>query len=728
MERAVAQEEGFDERLLLKLDVAGLDPSALTAIHGVEVVSQEDKTVVAVLTSEHARSEFQRRLATLAEDGTPIRKEIFYAITGVDTWTREDRLGRSLRTEGIPMSPSFVVDVELWPLDRSDERRKMLASFQTWCEGLNAQVLDSANHQNAVLVRVRLSKAALERALQHRDVRRIELPPRFQLPFDLHRIPLNDYPVTPSPPDDAPAVAVLDSGVVTGHPFLGPAVGEATSYLEGKGPEDENGHGTMVAGLALYGDVAACAQQRSFVPELRLFSGRLTDETNESPVHLLENQIPKAVAYFADTYGCRIFNVSLGDSRRPYTGGHLGPLATVLDTLARERDVLFIVSAGNYLGSEDGPNSWLSDYPAYLLDREDSRIIDPAPALNALTVGSIARYDLSRMGGRNQNDPAHQPIARPGQPSPFSRSGPSLRDAIKPEVVDYGGNWYVDTRMGNRYRGQHELGETSTSRDFAGRNLLTADSGTSFAAPRVAHLAARLLKQYPQASSNLLRALLVAHARVPDATLQLFSSDENRMLRAVGYGQPNVSAALLSTEQRVSLMAEERLGENAHHFFEVPIPGDFLAVPTRRERRIRIALAHTPYVRSSRLDYRGSEFNFRLVRAQTLDEVTRVYRRTVRSEREAVKGEVNLFPSMTVRSKGTVQAGTWTIRQTTGSWVQQRLFVVVTRQTKKWAEGLVSEEPYSLVVVLDDSTRQESRLYTQLRAQLQVRPRQRVRV
>lgn len=728
-ERAATLEPGFDPRLLLKLDVEGLDPSELAAIPGLEVVSQEEKTVVAVFTSPGARTEFQRRLNTLAEGGLPTRKDIFFAIKGVDTWTRENRLGRSLRTEGIPASAEFVVDVELWPLDRRDERVAMLAAFKSWCDAHAVEVLDQVNHPNAVLVRIRLTQAALERALLHRDVRRIELPPRMRVPFELHRIPLNDYPPVPPPPDDAPGVVVLDSGIIAGHPFLGPAVGEATSYLDGQGPEDANGHGTMVAGLALYGDVAASAAQRTFVPELRLFSGRLTDETNESAAKLLENLIPKAVAYFSDTYGCRVFNISLGDSRRPYLGGHLGPLAAILDTLARERNILFVVSAGNYLGSDDGPGHWRDEYPRYLLEREDARIIDPAPALNALTVGSLARYDLSRFGARYVNDPAHQPIARPGQPSPFSRMGPSVRDAIKPEVVDFGGNWYVNTRAGGIPMGRHELGETSTAYNFAAENLLTADSGTSFAAPRVANLAARLLKRYPGASSNLLRALIVVHARVPEATAELLGGEKDKVLRAVGYGQPDLASALASTEQQVTLMSEERLGENAHHFYEVPIPEDFLAGPTRRHRQIRVALAHMPYVRSTRVDYRGSDFNFRLVRAQSLEEVSRIYKKTPEEEREDVKGEVgSLLPGLSARSRGTVQAGTWDIKMTTRRWSEERLFIVVTRQTKKWALGQVEQEPYALVAVLDDRTNEEARLYTQLRAKLQTRVRPRARL
>ncbi|OJH35290.1 hypothetical protein BON30_39275 [Cystobacter ferrugineus] len=730
-EAASQLEGGFDERLLLKLSVEGLaDPSALLTIPELDVVSQEEKSVVAVFSTEKARAEFESRLNDLAGGRSALREDILFAIQDIGTWGRENRLGHSLRP-ALPLAQDadIVVDAELWPLENSRERKLMLESFKDWCREHGASVLDDVNHPNAVLARIRCSAQVLEKTLLNRDVRRIELPPRIHSPAQLHRLPLNEYSEVMPPPDDAPGVVVLDSGLTAAHPFLAAAVGEAASYLDGKGPADENGHGTMVAGLALYGDVLKYVEQRAFVPELRLFSGRVTDEMNESPAEFLEKVIPRAVEYFADTYGCRVFNVSIGDSNRPYLGSHVGPLAAVLDTLARERDVLFVVSAGNYEGSSTGPADWRGDYPKYLLEDEEARIIDPAPALNALTVGSLARYEKSRMAHRHANDPGHQPIAREGQPSPFSRTGPTIRGAIKPDVVDFGGNWFIDTRAGNTPMGAYELGETSTSNQPHTGNLLGANSGTSFAAPRVAHLASRLLGRYPEASTNLIRALIVAHADAPDASLNLVKKDKNQLLRLVGYGQPDFEAALNSSEQRVTLVCDERLGEDQTHFFEVPIPADFLAPPNRRERRIRVALAHMPYVRSTRLDYKGSDFSFKLVRAPSIASILGVYKKTKKANRLKPQGEVTeMWPSANARGGGTVQAATWRVMQTGDRWNSEKLFVVVTRTVKKWAQGRVPEEPYGLVVLLDDRNRAESRLYSQLRAQFQQRVRPRVRV
>ena len=187
-----------------------------------------------------------------------------------------------------------------------------------------------------------------------------------------------------------------------------------------------------------------------------------------------------------------------------------------LDVLSRELGVLFVVPTGNFEGEEGVPADWRAQYPAYLL-RDEAALLDPAPALNALTVGGLARWDATFNNQRYQNDVAEQPIARHNQPSPFTRRGPSVGGAIKPELMAYGGDWAVNEQTANKWTIKRGLGELSTCMNFAGGRLLAENVGTSFAAPAITHLAARILVDHPDASADLLRALLVAHARRTEA-------------------------------------------------------------------------------------------------------------------------------------------------------------------------------------------------------------------
>ncbi len=339
----------------------------------------------------------------------------------------------------------------------------MIESFRQWCGGRSISILDLLDQETIVLCRIKLTSHGFENLLEHRDVREVDLPPRYQLDFSLLSLDLQSIPEVLPPGDDAPRIVVLDSGLATNHPLVAPAVGDAQSFVPGFGAEDEHGHGTMVGGIALYGDLEEAAASGAFSPVLRLFSGRITDSDNENSTDFIERYIEEAVNYFVTLYGCKVFNLSLGDARRPFVEGHVRGLAAVLDSLARQYRVLFVVSAGNFAGSEGSPENWGKEYPHYLFNGE-ARLLDPAPALNVLTVGSLARYEVPRMAQRFPNDPAYQVIARRDQPSPFSRSGPGPNGAIKPDVAEYGGNLYVDLRTGQRdARGLNELGELGLS-------------------------------------------------------------------------------------------------------------------------------------------------------------------------------------------------------------------------------------------------------------------------
>ncbi|WP_163020019.1 S8 family serine peptidase, partial [Pseudomonas viridiflava] len=130
-------------------------------------------------------------------------------------------------------------------------------------------------------------------------------------------------------------------------------------------------------------------------------------------------------------------------------------------------------------------NSWREEYPEYLLD-ERSVIIDPAPALNVLTVGSVARhdatYDSQRYPEIHQLAPAFE-----NQPSPLTRHGPSVKGALKPELVAAGGNLACPMHQANaQWRAEMRgLGVLSMNHQFQGNILFKEISGTSFSAPYI---------------------------------------------------------------------------------------------------------------------------------------------------------------------------------------------------------------------------------------------------
>jgi hypothetical protein len=343
-----------------------------------------------------------------------------------------------------------------------------------------------------------------------------------------------------------------------------------------------------------------------------------------------------------------------------------------------------------------------------------------------VTVGGLAQYEASRDAQRYPDRLEDYPLARIEQPFPLTRCGPSIIGAIKPDVVEHAGNLAI-VRTSDRFR-EGGLGVVSLNGGFAQGAVFGEDIGTSYAAPLVAHKAARLLAELPLATPNLLRAVIGAHARWPQACEDLLNAHANpegreKLLRLVGYGRVDDAALFRSLDSAVTLLAEESIGNDKHHFFELPLPTSFWS-GDRRVREISVAMAYSPAVRTTRLDYRMSKLWFTLVAAPDLDAVTQAFHRN----REEGMGERNTNRWLTndARKRGTLQVSRWSFKQALANG--NKVFVVVTRQDSQWANGSDEQEPYALTVTLADRELVNVNLYAEVRALLEARAQARARV
>jgi subtilisin family serine protease len=738
-EIARTQPGAEDGRFVLKLHYSGsLDFSNLTK-HGIEFLSQEDKTVCIVFASEQGLAEFADHLSRL---GVPEGYELTYpqillALDGVGNWSRQDRESWAVKQFGIPETSIFKLDVELWPLgmEHSPERMKAIQGFEEWLASQNIRRIDRVSRDSLLLYRVEVNRTQADLLFEHRDVRMVDLLPRTGITYQQMNVTLDQSPESiPAPTSSATRICILDSGINSNHPLLRSAFAEGESYVEGQGPEDEVGHGTAVAGIVLYGDLEKCLSAGQWEPEVWLFSGKVMKKAPDLDEAVfdsdtIEHVIEKAVAYFADEHGCRIFNLSLGNENSPYDGRHIRGLAYTLDRLAREYNVLFVVSAGNFRGTENIPKTdWRSEYPEYLL-ADESRIIDPAPALNVITVGALANHTATANEQRYKEINELSPAAE-DQPAPFTRHGPSIKGAIKPDLMAHGGNLASPMRrQGEQHKAiMRHLGVLTLNHSFVGSTILKEISGTSFAAPYITHLAGRLLNLYPTASANLLRALLVNHSDVPEACHAIFPGDLHDKIRhVVGYGKVDTDTLFRSTEYEAVLMTEDTIQNNTHQFYELPLPESFLR-SNRAKRQLRVTLTSCPPVRTTRMEYIATKISFRLVKGKSLEEAQRHFKQELKKEVKTINDSStsNRLITSTEREKCTVQSSIWEFKQLTP---KDKWFVVVTRQDKDWGVPLCDEaENYALVVTLNDRENQESRLYTQIQARIREQAQARVRL
>ena len=422
-------------------------------------------------------------------------------------------------------------------------------------------------------------------------------------------------------------------------------------------------------------------------------------------------------------HGCRIFNISLGDRRRVYRGAKVGTWTAVLDELARELDVLFVVSAGNYEhAAQRTAEEHLTDYPRYLLEPL-SRIVEPATAANALSVGALA--SAASVPNPLPGDVALRPIAAMGEPAPFTRAGFGIADAMKPDLCDDGGNHFYDgATQSVRRRPQSEI--LTTSSRYIER-LFTTEIGTSYAAPLVAHKAAIVLRAMPGASSNLIRALLVNSARIPQAAVSRLQNLENdAVMRLCGFGIANAAMAASSDRNRVVLYADDEIGMDKFYVYEIPIPQEY--VETRGDRYIRVSLAFDPPTRHTRLAYLGVEMSFRLVRGKSLEEVQQHYRRRNVAEEGrhpdmASKYNVSFDSGPNFRERGTLQRGTFNIKRNPAAEYGDTYYLVV-RCERQWYPSELAMQRFAVVVELGHS--EDIDIYERIRERVEV-PRIRVR-
>ncbi|MEM8595025.1 MAG: S8 family peptidase [Pseudomonadota bacterium] len=732
-QRAARPAAFVDPSLLLRVQLEGHVPETEWERLELRVVSSDEDRTVLLFSSTGDITEFLARFDAFDAPIPQGQAGRSYAglvgrIDSVGALAPRDRFGPKIKAEGFSEATDlqdgerYLLDVELWEFASPARRRAKAEDIERFLLDQDGAVYDIYVGPSLTVMRVEAFGRALRPLLDVPEVASLDLPPEPDLEVGaMVQLDLGAAPQVLAASADAPVIGVLDSGI-NDHPML---EGLIAGRLEGVGIGDTAdiwGHGTKVAGTALFGDLGESIRYGQAAPVGRVVAAKVVNDQGRFPDRkTVPTMMRETIQRMHAEHGCRLFVMSLGDVHANLPRGRVGPWATTLDDLARELDVLFFVSTGNRIPRPRGgpaAEEAVTVYPRYLLEPEN-RLAEPAGAANVVTVGAMAGG--TGLDARHMHDAHVRPITQErGEPSPFTRTGPGAGGIRKPDFIDLGGTLVFDAPSAS-LRGAPELpatGVVTLNHRFV-EQLFTSARGTSFAAPMLAHKAARLLQRMPHASANLLRALLVGAARQPEEftrRLAEFSAAEQACIG--GAGLVDVARAAYSDDHRVVLFAEGALEPDQFAVYKVPIPAEFRS---GGRRTIRVSLAFDPPVRRTRQDYLGARLEFRLLRGCDEAEVFEHFRernRALEGDPPQIENRFkdNLSPGPTERGGASLQSASVTYSRDTDQYGEE--YHLVVRSLSGWAADQYFDQRFAVVVELEHQP--AVRIYNRIRERVRV--------
>lgn len=493
-------------------------------------------------------------------------------------------------------------------------------------------------------------------------------------------------------PSSAPAVCLLDTGVNRGHPLLRDSITEddCDAYERFRmGVDDRDGHGTQMAGLALYGDLTPILPSAfSITLGHRLESVKVIPSSGTAYGKIHYAYITKECIARPETwehsernrvYCLTITSTEDLDKGRPSAWSAAFDAAIFNEAHDRGDDPrLVCVSAGNL------PRAEIPGYPKV---NETASCHDPAQAWNAITVGAYTEKDIPDP----EDFPGWSRLAEPGSLCPASTTGCAWNQnwPNKPDIVMEGGNYATHPE----HPGQADTPDCLqllTTHHRPTERMFACTGDTSAAAALAARYCAIIKAQNPRRWSETIRALIVHSAEwgplmsgwdQPDFKPKKYPKKQALgLLQRFGYGVPNLNRALKSARSAVTLIAEEVYqpykkpsGKSpkvrGYHRYRLPIPTAELRKYGEKNARMRVTLSYfvdpnptNPHV-TSKFRYQGAGLRFDVKGSKETDEMffSRINRdeKLAKDAYKAKNDSDNWVIGFDNRSRGSLHSDTW---------------------------------------------------------------------
>jgi hypothetical protein len=534
----------------------------------------------------------------------------------------------------------------------------------------------------------------------------------------------------------AQSVCHLDTGIQAGHLLLSPAVDpqHVLHVLPHPNGVDVDGHGTEMAGLALYGCLSEVLNAADKI-ELghRLESVKIYSKRRANQPDLygeITSQAMSKIAIVANR-AQRVFCLTV-TSKDGRDEGFPSSWSAALDGLCAGNEEpnapkrLVCVSAGNV---ELHRRREYPDTNVY------DPIKDPAQAWNAISVGAMTQKTTI-------HEPAVQhwkTVADTDSLSPSSRTSLVWTNSwpFKPDIVMEGGNNAINPANGDA----DFLDDLSllTTRVAANGAQLTTTGDTSAATALASRYAAMIWRDYPAFWPETVRALLIHSARWTDKMLAEFP-DKRKVprLRTYGYGVPHLSKALKSVGNAATMVVEESLTPfrennkeiktNHMHIHELPWPNSVLGQLGEADVSMRVTLSYfiepnpgeRGWIRKHRYRSHGLRFDVK----RPLESMAEFQARISADAQDdddtsSPVDEQEWLLGSWYRNKGSIHSDVWT--GTAAELANSGVLVVYPVsgwwKERKHLEGWKKEARYSLIISLETDS-EEADFYAEIEQQI----------
>lgn len=473
-------------------------------------------------------------------------------------------------------------------------------------------------------------------------------------------------------------VCLLDSGVNNVHPLISDFLPDDRLYSYkpadwGSGDDWPNGgHGTGVAGLALYGDMVDALAEPGRIRILHgLESFKIINlaDSNDPELYGAVTEYAASTPFVDRPDNPRVFCLTITDKDFAFKGRPSAwsaavdkiAFGSVLDPAAPQ---LIMVSSGNVVAVNH------VDYPDLNLLES---VHDPAQAYNAVTVGSYTRKD--------RIDPAtgYIHLAPNGGMAPSNSTSALWENQwpIKPDIVMEGGNCSTD---GVTVSDHHSLKLLTADKDYPQYTFLPFGD-TSGAAGLAAKMAAELRTAYPEFWPETIRALMIHSADWTASMLgnrnfdDLNETDRKILLRTVGYGVPVLDDALYSAGNSLTLIAEREIQpyhvvkstgkSKEYHLFDLPWPDEVLSEELfDQDVTLKVTLSYfiepNPGSKNKRyvnnFHYHSHALEFAVIKEhETLDQFKRRISKAAELDEDQVDNTDERWSIKRVRSRGSIK-------------------------------------------------------------------------